>query len=103
MAICATDVVAPMFAAPKIITFLFPRVTSQAGFGDLFRSLVLEGDDFCRIAFFSVGLAGTMTRLAPGYFVFPATNGCKFGVGCVRESLKLIFVAILACVTSNVV
>jgi hypothetical protein len=72
MAVSAADVISPMFTATEVVVFFFPGVAGQARFRDLLGSLVLERDDFRRVAFCDVIFAGSMTRLAPGDFVLPA-------------------------------
>ena len=74
MTIGAADVIAPMLSATKVVVIFFACVTGQTSFRDLFRSFVLEADDFCRIAFFGVRLARTVTSLAPGNFPFPTAD-----------------------------
>ena len=102
MAISATDVVAPVFAAAKVVVFFLTGVTRQTRFRDFFRRLVLEGDDFLWVAFFTVGLAWTMTCLATRHLVFPATDFDELGVRGMREGFELIFVAILASLTAYI-
>jgi hypothetical protein len=63
-----------MFPPLKVVAFLFACVTGKTGFGDLFRRLVFERDDLCRVAFFEVGLARSMTRFTACYFVFPTAD-----------------------------
>jgi hypothetical protein len=57
----AANIVAPVFPAPEIITFLFACVTGKAGLGDFLRRLILERDYFGRVALFQVCFAGPMT------------------------------------------
>ena len=69
-----TDVVAPMFPAPEIVVLFSSGMAGQTSFGNLLRRLVLERDDLFGIAFFSVSLAGTMTRFATCHLPFPTAN-----------------------------
>ena len=72
MAVGAADVVAPVFAAAEVVVFLTSRVTRQTRLRRLFRRLVLEGNDFRRIALFDVRPAWTMARFAARHLRFPA-------------------------------
>ncbi len=74
MAVSATDVVAPVLAASKVVMFLSARVAAQARFRDLFGSFVFEGDDLLRIAFLTVGFAWTVAGFATGHLLLPATD-----------------------------
>ena len=74
MTIGATNVVAPVFATTEVVPLLSSRVTGQAGFGDFFGALVLEGAHLCRITFFNVRLAWTVTGLAASYMVLPTPH-----------------------------
>ena len=103
MAISATDVVAPVLAASKVVMFLFAGVAAQARFRDLFRSFIFEGDDLFRIAFLTVGFAWTMAGFATGHLIFPAADFDELSVGSLRKRFELIFVAILASVATYVV
>ena len=103
MAVSATDVVAPVLAAAEVVV-LFPAcVTSQTGLRDLFRRFVFEGDDFLRVAFFAVSLTWTMTRFATSHLVFPTGKRGELGVRSVREGFELIFVAVFASLTADVI
>ena len=102
MAVSATDVVAPVFTAAKVVVFFFAGVAGQTGFGDLFGRFVLEGDDLLWVAFFTVGLAWTMTSLATRHLVFPTADFDELRVRSVREGFELIFVAILASLTAHI-
>jgi hypothetical protein len=73
MTISATDVVAPMFATPKVVVFLSACVAGQAGFRNMLGRSVFERDDLSRITFLYVRRAGPMTCLTPGDLVFPTT------------------------------
>jgi hypothetical protein len=103
VAIRTTDIVAPVFAAPEIVSLLLAGMTPETSFRNLFRRLVLKRDDLFGIAFFDVGLTWPVARFAAGHPVFPATYVGQLGVGRVREDLKLILVTILACVTADIV
>jgi len=102
VAVGTTDVVTPVFAAPKVVMFLFPGMASQTCLGYFLRRLVLERDDLLWIAFSQVFFARSMTRLAPGNLVFPASQTTEAGVGGRDKVLKLILMAIFAGFTSNV-
>ena len=71
VAVSATDIVAPVLAAPEVVVLFAARVAGQTGLRDLFRAFVLEGDDLFRITLFSVRFAWTMTRLAARHLLFP--------------------------------
>lgn len=43
VAVGATDIIAPVLAAPVVVVLLAARVARQAGVGNLFRAFVLEG------------------------------------------------------------
>ena len=103
MTVSATDVVAPVLAASEVVVFLFAGMATQARFGDLFRGLVLEGDDLFRIAFLSVSLAWTVTGLATRHFLFPTTEARELGMGSVREGFELIFVAVFTGFTADII
>ena len=94
--------VAKMFAAPEVVAFLFARVTCQAGLRNFLGGLVLERDDFCRVAFFGVGFARTVARFAAGDLVFPGVDSGETSVRRVREGFELILVAVFAGVAADV-
>jgi hypothetical protein len=50
VAIGATDIIAPMFAAPEIVVFLFAGMARKAGLRNLFRGFILEGANLGLIA-----------------------------------------------------
>ena len=102
VAISATDVVAPVLAAPEVIVLFLARMTRETRLGDLFRRFVLERNDLLRIAFLAVGLAWTMTGLATRHFVLPTGKRRELRVRCVRERFELIFVTILASLTAYI-
>jgi hypothetical protein len=99
----ATDVIAPVFTSAEVVVLLFSRVTGQTGLGYFFGRSVLERDDLGRITFFEVGLSGTMTSFAPGYFAFPAAQITQASVGSAQKSFELILVAVLTRCAANVV
>src|SRR5215510_3532173 len=103
MTVSAADVVAPVFAAPEIISFLFARMACKTRLGNLLRRLVLERNDFFRVAFFQMSLARSMTRFTAGHFVFPTADPCEPGVRSMREGFELILVTICAGVAGDVV
>jgi len=70
----AANIVAPVFTAPEVVSFLSTGVAGQTGFRYFFGRLVLERNDLGWVALFEMGFAWTMTRFAPGNFSFPATN-----------------------------
>lgn len=61
MTIGATNIVAPVFATPKIVVRLSACVTGQTGFGNLLGRFVFERDDLRRITFLYARLAWSMT------------------------------------------
>ena len=103
MTIRAAHVVAPVFAAPKVVAFFFAGMAGQTGFGNFLRRLVLERDDLGWVTFLDVGLARAMTRFAPGYFSFPTAYLREIGVRGMRERFELILVAGLASLTADVI
>jgi hypothetical protein len=103
VAVSATDVVAPVLAASKVVMFLSARVAAQARFRDLFRSFIFEGDDLLRIAFLTVGFAWTMAGFATGHFLLPTADLDELSVGSLRERFELVFVTILASVATYVI
>ena len=70
----ATNVIAPVLAAAKIVVLLFACMAGKTSLGSFFRRLVLEADYLCGVAFFGVGLARTMTRFTSGNFSFPTAD-----------------------------
>ena len=72
----ATDIIAPVLSATKIVALFFARVARETSLGDLFRRFILERDNLFRIAFFRVSLAGTVTRFTPGNFSLPTADLC---------------------------
>lgn len=80
MTIGATNIVAPMFATPKVVVFLSACMAGQTGFRNLLGGFVFERDDLRRITFLYVCLARSMTRLASGDLVFPTTQIAQLGV-----------------------
>jgi hypothetical protein len=68
-------VVAPVFAAAKIIVLFLAGMTGETSFRDGLRRFVFEGNYLSGIAFFNVGLAWPMTRFATSYLSFPALYG----------------------------
>ena len=83
MTISATDVVAPVLAAAKVIVFFSTGVTAQTCLRGFLRRLILERNYFLRIAFFDVGFARTMARLATRHLLLPTRKLCELGVGSV--------------------
>ena len=71
VAIGTTDVVAPVFATTEVVVLFPARVATKTRLRSLFRRFLLERDDLRRIAFFDVGFAWPMTRLATSHLVFP--------------------------------
>lgn len=102
MAVSATYVVAPMLAAAEGVVLFPARMTGEASFGNLLGGFVLEGDDLRRIAFFDVRLAWSMTRLTTGPLVFPTAQAAELGVRSRSEVSELIFVAVFAGFTADV-
>ncbi len=103
MAVSATDIVAPVLAAAKVVVFLSTGMTAQTRFGRFFRRLVFERNDLLRVAFFDVGLAWTMARLATRHLFFPTGKLRELSVRGVREVFELIFVTIFTDLTADVV
>ena len=101
--VSATDVVAPVLAAPEVVVFLFPRMTPQTCFRDLFRRFVLERDDLLRIPFLAVRLPWTMTRLAASHLLFPTGQLCQLRMRGVGKILELIFVAVFTSIAAHII
>ena len=101
--VSATDVVAPVLAAPEVVVFFPASMTGQTRFRDLFRRFVFERDDLLRIAFFTVRLAWTMTRLATRHLLLPTGKRGELRVRSVREGFELIFVAVFTSGAADVV
>ena len=99
----AADIVAPVFASPEIITFLFAGMTRQTSLGDFLRRLILEGDYFRRVTLFQVGFAGSMASFAARHFVFPTADFGETGVRSKRERFELILVTILTGLAADVI
>jgi len=60
VAVSTTDVVAPVFAATKVVVFLSACVTAQTCFRSFLGRLVLKRNDLLRVTFFDVGFPWTM-------------------------------------------
>jgi hypothetical protein len=103
MTVTTADIVTPVFAAPEVVVLFFTGVAAKTRFGNLFGRFVLEGDNLGRIAFFGMGLAGSMTGFAASNFSFPTAYPFKLSVGSMREGFELIFMASLAGFTTDVV
>lgn len=103
VAVSTADVVAPVFAAAEVVVLFTTGVTAQTRLGNLLRGLVLEGNDFLRIALLDVGLAWTMARFASSHLLFPTREFCKLSMRSVREIFELIFVAVFTNLTADVV
>ena len=101
VAVGASDVVAPVFAAAEVVVFLAAGVTTQTRLGDLFRRLVFERDDLRWVAFFDVRLTWTMARLATRHLFFPTAELRELRVRSVREVFELIFVAVFTRVATD--
>ena len=101
--VSATDVVAPVLTAAKVVVLFPAGVTAQTCLGDLFRRLVLEGDDLLRIAFFSVCLAWTMTGFAARHLLFPTPQPRELSMRSVRKEFELVFVAVFASLAAGIV
>ncbi len=102
MAVSAAYIVAPVFTASEIITFLLAGMAGKAGLRNRFGRLVFERDDLCRIAFLRVSLSRTMARFAACYLVFPGVDSREASVRSVGERLELILVTVLARVAADV-
>ena len=74
MTVGTTNIIAPVFSATEIVTFLSSGMTSQTTLGYFFRRLVLKPDDLFRITFLCVSFARAMTRFATSYLPFPTTD-----------------------------
>ena|ERR1043166_539629 len=103
MAIGATDIVAPVFAAPEIVVFFTTCVAGKAGFRCFFRRFVFERDYLCGIAFFCVGFAWPMAGFAAGYFSLPTTDRGQGGMRRMRISFELILMTILTGFTADII
>jgi len=79
VAVRASDIVAPVFAAAEVIVLFLARMTGKTSLRDLLGCFVLERNDLRRIAFFRVGLAWSMAGLAAGHLLFPTAEHAEFG------------------------
>lgn len=103
MAVCATNVVAPMLAPPEIIV-LFPAcMTGKTSLRDCLGRFVLKRSHLRGITFFNVRLARPMARFTASHLSFPTANGGKLGMRSMRKGLELILMAIFARFATNVV
>lgn len=102
MAVSAADIVAPVFTTAEVVVLFSSRMAAQASLGNLFGGLIFERDDFGWVTFLNVGLAWSMTRLAPGHLVFPTAQTSELRVGSRNEILELILVAVFASFASDV-
>ena len=73
--VCAANIIAPVLAATEVVVFLFACMAGKTGLRDCLGRFILEGNDLRWIAFFCVGLAGTVARLTTGHLPFPAADG----------------------------
>ena len=103
MTIGASDVVAPVFSSSEVISFLFACMASKARFRDFLRRFILERYDFCRVSFLNVSFSWPMTCLTSCNFVFPTIDFGETGVGSMGERLELVFVAVFASVTADII
>lgn len=74
MAICTTDVVAPMFSAPEVIVLFSSGMAGKTCLRRFFWRLVFEGNNLLGIAFFRVSFTGAVTSLATRHLPFPTAN-----------------------------
>lgn len=103
MTVCATDIVAPVFAATKVVVFLSAGVTAQTRLGSFFRRLVFEGDDLLRIAFLAMGLAWTVARFATRDLIFPTGELRELSMRSMREVFELILMTVFTDLAADVV
>ncbi|MDQ1639201.1 MAG: hypothetical protein QOF62_2540 [Pyrinomonadaceae bacterium] len=80
VAFSATNVVAPVFAAAEVVVLFLPGMAGKTIFRNFLRRFVLEGNDFCRIAFFGVRLTWAMAGFASGHFILPRAYAREFRV-----------------------
>ena len=74
MAICTTDVVAPMFSAPEVSVLFSSGMAGETCLRCFFWRLVFEGNNLLGIAFFRVSFTGAVTSLATRHLPFPTAN-----------------------------
>ena len=104
MTVGATDVVAPMLAAPKVIVLFPAGMAVETRFRGFLRGLVLEGDYLGHItAALNVSLARAVAGFAPRDLVLPTAYLCEVGVRSVREGFELILVAVFAGFAADVI
>lgn len=103
MTIRAAYIVAPVFAAPEIVPFLFAGMTGETRLRDFLGRLILERDDFCRVAFFQVCFARSMASFATRYFLFPTADLGETGMRSNREGFELILVTVFAGLAADVI
>jgi hypothetical protein len=95
---CATDVVAPMLAAAKVVVLVSTCVTFQTDIRDGFWRQALERKDLALVAAgIDVSLPRTMTLLAACDLAPPAIESRQFAVGCARKVRELFGVTVFAC------
>ena len=80
VAITATDIVAPVFAATKVVVLFFAGMAAETGLSNFFGRLVLERDDLLRIAFLGMRFTRSMTGFATRHLSFPAAYLGKLSV-----------------------
>src|SRR5215472_17144756 len=78
-------------------------MAGKTGLRDFLGRFVLEGDDLQRIAFFQVGLAWSMARLAAGHLPFPAADSPQLRMRGMRIRFEFIFMTVLAGIAPDVV
>src|SRR5262249_5943774 len=100
----AGDVIAPVFTPNVVVVLFFPRVAFQAVLRDLFGRLSLEGADLSLVsAALYVKLAGPVAGLASLHPAFPVRLLGYSAVSRPGEICKLVRVACLASLASDVV
>jgi len=102
MAIGTADIIAPVLTATEVVPLFLAGMTAQTGLSRLFRRLILERNDLGDVAFGDVIFPRTMTGLTAGDFVLPAADLGKLSVGSMRVGFELVFMTVLACVTTDV-
>src|ERR1700737_4839804 len=102
MAICATNIVAPVFAAAEVVVLFSARMAGKTSLRYCLGRFILERNDLRWITFFAVGLAWTVASLTTGYLSFPTTDGGELGMRGMRESFELVFVTVLAGIAADV-
>jgi hypothetical protein len=76
----ASDIIAPVLAAPEVVPLFLAGMTGKTDLGRFFRRFVLERNNLGGVGFGDVVHAGPMTRFAAGGLALPTANLGKLGM-----------------------